>query len=296
MVKRLRMSSERNMLFRFLFIAIFFVLVMDSAHAADDCNPIEIRKLTTPVEPPHVGSTMEFESLVVPEAAEFVVLGDSIARQIYRDGDLANRLGYKSSVLLAGVGDGIQHSLFKMAQAKETLKRLRPRTIFMSIGTNNTWSPSCALKVAFKYHMEMVHDVWPNAKVYVMYIMPRGPFFQLNDKTRNELNSFIELNQRQLSFTLIRFSDDEISCGLSSLGKRPAVTMLASNYSAKFVECGGQFIDKLNQALTDKKGTSIQCSVDVHCENFRDDNVHLSRIGIAKVVNQLSKAMSSSGD
>ncbi len=278
---------------RFLFIAIFIGLAMGSAHAAEDCNPVEIRKLTTPVEPPHVGSTMEFESLVVPEQAEFVVLGDSIARQLYRDGDLANRLGYKSSVLLAGVGDGIQHSLFKMEQAKEKLKKLTPKTIFMSIGTNNTWSPSCALEVAFKYHMDMVHEIWPDAKVYVMYIMPRGPFFQLNDKTRTELNSFIELNQPQLNYTLISSSDDEISCGFSSLGKNPAITKLASNYSANSVECGGQFIDGLNQALTDEKGTSVQCSVDVHCENFRDDNVHLSNIGIAKVVNQLSKTMSS---
>jgi lysophospholipase L1-like esterase len=129
------------------------------------------------------------------------------------------------------------------------VSEISPETIVMILGTNNLKARSkpCAIEAGLTKAIEKLHEIWPQAVIYMFTIPPRGKIFNDFEADRQAVNSFIETMPSQNSYvrTVTGF-DDLIACGMRGTDQMQS---WFPNY----------FPDK--------------------CANYRDDSLHLTSAG-----------------
>lgn len=215
------------------------------------CNSYDIEVSTTPVpeQDPLTLKDARDKMGRIPPSADILLLGDSLARKLTPD--IAKQLFPGKRVWNYGVGgDQTQNVLWRMRDKR--LSSVQPSKIIVFVGTNNlatTKQSGCAIAAGMAAVVTRARELWPNAKVILLPILPRGPDFHFADASRHEAN--------RLSGAL---SVDEVQFTCGGYGKpvRPDV-----NYA-----CSPEEV--------------------LNCPNFEDDNIHLRAQGYTEIVKYIS--------
>ncbi|MBP1860668.1 GDSL-type esterase/lipase family protein [Rhizobium herbae] len=243
--------SFRRSKYAFLvFITLFacFFIGHQPSHAADACDVYETRVVTTPA-PPQWGPTYQrYDAMLAkfPEKADVVLFGDSLAEG-WPTESVSSIFPGKAIGNLGVGGDLIQNSLWRLEQMP--VSKISPETIVMILGTNNLKARSkpCAIEAGLTKTVEKLHEIWPQAVVYMFTIPPRGKVFNDFEADRQEVNSFIEKMPSQTNYVRsVTGFDDVITCG------KRGVDQLQSWFPNYFPDT---------------------------CANFRGDSLHLTAAG-----------------
>lgn len=256
--------------------------------AKEACDRLEVDFLTSPAQPGNKFSFFALERTVVPPSASFVIIGDSIANQIY-EGRMGTLLNAEDTFVLAGGGDGFQNALFRLNYFRSKLETIAPQKVLIVLGTNNMGFSSCAIETAFDGYFNKLKSLWVNSTFYVLPVLPRGDNFIFNEDLV-QYNHFLMTSASRLGYVYISVDNVDLTCGIF---RSPEAENFFDNYGAlTFGEtCGGE-IGKLQQAASNiGSGVSSSCEVKVKlsCDNFLADNVHLSEKGVIKITDLISR-------
>lgn len=137
-----------------------------------------------------------------------VALGDSIMRG-WPAGPLEQALGTR--VLNAAVGgDGSGRVLWKL----DTLdwSRQRPALVFVLVGTNNLRRPPCEVYWGIRAVVRRAHELFPQARVIVSAILPRGPRLLEFDDRITAVNAALREGAAGRDYALFD-AHDRLRCG-----------------------------------------------------------------------------------
>jgi platelet-activating factor acetylhydrolase IB subunit beta/gamma len=149
----------------------------------------------------------------IDENVDIILIGDSLIE------------GWNVKLLLPSVainfgvgGDQTQTVLWRLQDP--VLNRLKPRNAVILLGTNNiaAGNSACAIASGLKDVVIRSQKIWPQAKIWLIEIPPRGDKFASRDDIR------LEINKQLRSFTGVWTInvDDELNCH----GRTPCVNYL----------------------------------------------------------------------
>jgi len=201
-----------------VFSALFLGFFLDDqvAKAGVSCDIYETRVLTTPAPPQWAPAYKNYEAMLakLPEKADVIVFGDSLAEG-WPEESFSTIFPSKAIGNLGVGGEMIQNALWRLDQMP--VSKLLPETIVMILGTNNLKARSkpCAIEEGLTKTVEKLHEIWPQAVIYILTIPPRGNVFNEFEPERQEVNGFIEKMPSQNNYvrTVTGF-DDVITCGM----------------------------------------------------------------------------------
>ncbi len=222
--------------------ALILWLTMIPVVMADDCDPVDLSTVSTPAPP---GTSVELRrhlgQLKSNTPAELLVLGDSLARRWPAIGAIGT-LGSPSTAVYGLESDRIQNLIWRMpaiAAVQPAAKR-----IIIWIGTNNLNEKPCALFFGQQSAVDLAHQLWPEASVVLVGIIPMGP----NQETQR------------------------------------ATRILANDMAMKAQQAGRyRFVDA-SAELTCRRGNPRILSDDLRrakCVFYQTDNIHLDKAGYA---------------
>ena len=243
---------QSNLSRHFILISVtliaFLFLGQQPSHAADACDIYETRVVTTPA-PPQWGPTYKnYDAMLArfPEKADVILFGDSLAEGWPTES--VNSIFPGKAIGNLGVGgDVIQNSLWRLEQMP--VAKISPKAIVMMLGTNNLKARStpCAIKAGLTKTVEKLHEIWPQAIIYMFTIPPRGQIFNDFEPERQEVNAFIETIPSHHNYVrAVSGFDDMITCEMRGTNQ------LQEWFPTYFPDV---------------------------CANFSKDNLHLSRSG-----------------
>jgi lysophospholipase L1-like esterase len=216
-LKNFRAKSLGHPVFSSLvFSALFLGFSLDAqiAKAGEACDIYETRVLTTPAPPQWAPAYKNYEAMLTkfPEKADAILFGDSLAEGWPAD-SFGSIFPGKTIGNLGVGGDMIQNSLWRLEQMP--VSRISPETIVVILGTNNLKARSkpCAIEAGLTRTVEKLHEIWPQAVVYMLTIPPRGNVFNDFEAERQEVNGFIEKMPSHNDYVrTVSGFDDVITC------------------------------------------------------------------------------------
>jgi len=166
---------------------------------------------TTPASPPFPRSYEVYLKqlrLAVDAEVDLILLGDSLAE--FWD----TKMFQPISVVNLGVSaDRTENVLWRLESPEWS--KLRPRAVFIMLGTNNLpHNNPCAVVAGLKRVIERVKSIWPFARVILLEITPRGQGFLEYNSARVEINAAIHNVPGIETVNL----DNEITCGWKEEG------------------------------------------------------------------------------
>ena len=179
---------------------------------------------TTPASPPFPRSYEVYLKqlrLAVDAEVDLILLGDSLAE--FWD----TKMFQPISVVNLGVSaDRTENVLWRLESPEWS--KLRPRAVFIMLGTNNLpYNNSCAVVAGLKRVIERVKSIWPSARVILLEITPRGKGFSEYNSARVEINAAMH---NVLGIETLNV-DNEITCGWKDEGASGACpNYLADNW------------------------------------------------------------------
>jgi lysophospholipase L1-like esterase len=244
----LQSTPSRHFILIVVTLIAFLCLGQQPSHSADSCDVYETRVVTTPA-PPQWGPTYKnYDAMLArfPEKADVILFGDSLAEGWPTES--VNSIFPGKAIGNLGVGgDVIQNSLWRLEQMP--VAKISPKTIVMMLGTNNLKARSkpCAIKAGLTKTVEKLHEIWPQAIIYMFTIPPRGQIFNDFEPERREVNAFIKtITSHDNYVRAVSGFDDMITCEMRGTNQ------LQEWFPAYFPDV---------------------------CANFSRDNLHLSRSG-----------------
>jgi lysophospholipase L1-like esterase len=197
---------------RFISMALAAAFVVfPSIVFAQDCDPWQIKVTTTP-SPAQSAEFVELtEKLLsdVPKKVDVLIVGDSIARRW--PADMLEPLFPGKKIWNFGVGsDRIQNILQRMGDPR--LYAINPEKVVLFAGGNNIGNgdKACAVAAGIDKVVDLIHQLWPNAHVYLLTVPPRGIDFKSNQNQQKALNAALVLNP---NFTTLQINEDKLTCG-----------------------------------------------------------------------------------
>lgn len=285
------------MIKRLVFATLLMPWLVGAALAQDaGCPANHVFAVMTPAPPQAQSSVYDFLNADIAPGADLLLLGDSIANQLAGESDLFEQLGAKQPLRFSGGGDGIQTALYRLQAREDLLRGENPDRILIVLGTNNLAFETCAIELGYKAYFELVKDYWPDAKIYVLPILPRGPYFNTNEDRRQELNSFLANHQTEYGYYFINIKEQELVCGIKRDRPYFNLTDTFKAASEDVKQCGNRSLAELQdlaRGLNPDGSLDVVCtaSASLTCSNYRPDNTHLSPAGIAILADQVAAAM-----
>jgi lysophospholipase L1-like esterase len=141
---------------------------------------------TSPASPPFPRSYEVYLKqllLAVDANVDLILLGDSLAEL------WDTKMFLPNSVVNLGVSaDRTQNVLWRLESTEWS--KLRPRAVFIMLGTNNLPdNQPCAVVAGLTRVIERVKSIWPFARVILLEITPRGERFSEYNNARVEINA-----------------------------------------------------------------------------------------------------------
>lgn len=174
----------------FLAFAIATACGPAQALSADACDVLQIAVATTPVIEQTPGKLKAAKSSArLSGAADLLIIGDSIAANWKQTAptDFPDQ-----AVKVYGVrGERTQELLWRIYNHTPNVS---PKNILLVIGTNNLsdrTSEPCGVSSGIEAAVGAIRKLWPDAKILVMPILPRGEGYMFRDTDRQEVNSFL---------------------------------------------------------------------------------------------------------
>jgi lysophospholipase L1-like esterase len=241
---------------KIILLLIMFVGMPVSLASAQECSQFDVRVATTPI-PPQTAETAESTDKLlaaVPDEEQVIFLGDS---QIERwpDDDIKLFLAGRSFWKFGVRQDKTQNLLWRLDQP-EVKKLKKVRDIVLWVGTNNFQQPACAISAGQREILKKISAAWPDAHVYLVPMLPRGPYFNDYDKGRLEANAELRsLTTDDKRYRYVTIDDKEMTCGVYGLAAG---------------------------AITP---ASLMCMPEAWpgCSKFRSDHLHLTSAGYADI-------------
>jgi lysophospholipase L1-like esterase len=229
---------------------------------AEDCNRLAVQVTTDPVpyQYPH-GLEKAYRLLEnVPASADTILIGDSLVANWPKD--LAAQQFGKSGVWNFAVGGSVtQNTLWQLG--KLDASHLKPARVIVLVGTNNLthdYMPACSIAAGIEKVVLSVHEKWPDAKVHVMGIPPRGIDFRFRDDVRLAVNAEIKAwSHNVANVHYFEVGDSEMTCG------------------------------EYDKALA-ISNASTEAHPKSRCENYADDFGHFHRSGYEVIFSALRKS------
>jgi lysophospholipase L1-like esterase len=148
--------------------------------------------------------------IAVPEAADVLVLGDSIAAAWPRT-LLETTFPGRRVAKIAVSGERVQQTKWKLETGR--FDHLRPRTVILLVGTNNLGrNPACAVSQGILDIVDDVERRWKPEQIVVFGILPRGVAGSFQAGPRSEINATVRNGlavKRGVRFIEL---DDQMSC------------------------------------------------------------------------------------
>ena len=150
------------------------------------------------------------KEIVTPQAAEILLVGDSIAagwpRKMLEAVFPGQRVGK-----IAVSGERVQQTRWKLDSNR--FDHLAPRIVILVVGTNNLGkNPPCAIAEAVLQVVADIDKRWKPDRIFVFGILPRGAGGEFQRPARLEINT--ALKKGLADRAAIRFIDldDKMSC------------------------------------------------------------------------------------
>lgn len=232
-----------------ILLSALLALIGGAGARAEDCDRFAVEVATSPAPYQYPHGLKKAYSLLgsVPGSADTILIGDSLVANWPED--MAARQFKSGPVWNFAVGGSVsQNALWQLGRLKAD--GLKPARILVMIGTNNlTYDsmPACAIAAGIKAVATSAHQKWPESKVHVIGIPPRGTDFHFRDDVRLEVNR--EIKAWSHDFTFLDYFEVD----------------------ASKMTCG-QYDRPVKTAST----TAVSVS---RCENYADDFGHFKRAG-----------------
>jgi platelet-activating factor acetylhydrolase IB subunit beta/gamma len=232
-----------HLLGRIAFAALL-VLLGCSAACADECSGFAVQVATDAVPYQYPRGLQRTAALLskIPARADMILLGDSLVA--FWPQEMAVNQFKTDNIWNIGVGGAeVQNVLWQLKQL--AVPTLRPSRVFVLIGTNNLthdYMPACAIAAGIKSVVTSVHQKWPEARIDVMGIPPRGMDFRFRDKDRLAINAEVEAWSRDLAHLhYFEVDADEMTCGqydrpieVADASATPVAGSRCANYADDF--------------------------------------------------------------
>jgi lysophospholipase L1-like esterase len=233
-------------------LALACVSVSASA-AENSCDPYAIRVATDPVPYQWPHGLRRTDALMAhpPARADIVIIGDSLLANWPED-QIRRQFG-RLSVWNAAIGGAMtQHALWLL----DRLEGAAPKAsrVILLIGTNNLtfdYMPPCAIAAGIRKVAEKALAVWPQARLDLIAVPPRGADFRFRDADRKALNADL-------------------------------AAWAAGRARLRFIE-----IDPAR--LTCAAGAAPQGAKRPSCGNYADDHGHFRRAGYEVIFSALAR-------
>jgi lysophospholipase L1-like esterase len=169
------------------------------------CDPYDELVATTPA-PPTAGyrwKTYDAEYKSIPSGpVDLAIVGDSLA-ELWKV-DMWRPL---HAVNVGVGGDGTQHTLWRLNQP--SWSKMQPRTVLLTIGSNNMAGglKACSIMKGIAFVLERIRLIWPEAKIGVLAIPPRGP-----DNIHNDVRTEVNYSLTKLPGITVFNIENELLC------------------------------------------------------------------------------------
>lgn len=127
----------------------------------------------------------------IDPSSNVVFVGDSLV-QFWPDEKMRSA-ARSSKVFNFGVGlDRTQHVLWRLDA--DQLDRLRPRSVYVLVGTNNLRAGDtvCAIASGIEAVLNRIKELWPRSHQTVILIPPRGDDFRYRNEDRLQINAIVK--------------------------------------------------------------------------------------------------------
>lgn len=175
--------------------------------AAEECQSTSY-ETTTPAARTNEQRVARHEKIKAkfPHAADFVFLGDSIARRFTKR-FYPDELKTKRVLNLGVGGDKTQNVLWRLNDLP--LKDIEPKAVFIILGTNNfrDMDSPCDIYIGIEAVVKKVKISWPRASIIVSQLLPRGKNFAFRLADRKELNRLIEAGQTHNGYKILKIDE-----------------------------------------------------------------------------------------
>ena len=181
-----------------LCIAAALIVASTMSSRAEDggdgqgCPRADLIVTTTPAPAQAAARVRDHLALkaALPPAADVVMIGDSLVRGW--ELQWAGAAFAEARIWNLGIGgDKVQNVLWRLRDLP--LSSLRPRRVVLLAGTNNLASDNqaCAIAAGIAEIVRTIATAWPDARLDVIGIPPRGDAFSSRNATRLEANRLI---------------------------------------------------------------------------------------------------------
>lgn len=225
------------------FFSLLGILCTMTAHAfGSGCDVTTLPLLTTPAQ--NV-STVEYKRWLEEKEqslAEILLIGDSMMRRWPAD---LTEQAFGRKVANYGIdGDRLQNVLARLSEIRAL--QPSPRLVVLWVGTNNVAGRDvpCVVAMGISHLIADVRSLWPEARLLVLDIFPRGKELLEFQVARNVVNSALYAGQMTGGYRLLSFGDD-LLCSRTKFG-------------------------------ASKKSIQLENPNSFSCSNFQADNIHLS--------------------
>ena len=229
--------------------SIVFYAILAGGALASDCSYYSTQIATTPIPPQIPESLGQSIGLLsrIPNRQDLVFVGDSLLSGWSEDVPASPGLFFNFSV----GNDKTQNVLWRLAH--KNVSQLAPKRVVILVGTNNFNDPGmepCGIAAGIKRVVIDVEMMWPAAKLFVVGILPRGPDFQLFNAARKEINDDIrEATYGRDNVKFVQVDEEKLTCGGIKSRPLPSMAMICAPSDV------------------------------FRCENYKNDNLHLSSGG-----------------
>lgn len=112
-----------------------------------------------------------------------------------------------------GVGrDRIQNTLWFIEHERERLRKIKPRSIIVLVGTNNIYlDKPCGVMESYRKLFDEIRSLWPGSRIFSIHILPRGEQMKGAAENIGYVNSELRRRSKELGIRTIDAS--EIACG-----------------------------------------------------------------------------------
>lgn len=182
-----------------------------SLAASCDQESVEIAK-TAIIEQSPARLSEAKKMAMVEGRADVLIIGDSIARRWEKT--QASDFDGMSVVNMGIGGERTQELRWRLGQLPPKVK---PTRIILFIGTNNLRDQAisdCAIAAGISSAAEDIRALWPNARLFIVPVLPRGPGFGFRDSDRRSINRTLSVTVA--GATLVEIDEKALTCGWST--------------------------------------------------------------------------------
>lgn len=228
--------------------------LLSKAGAQETCSPDAVEMVKAPIASHVLYGITNGRRLAnnAPDNVDMIFIGDSILEgwNKFIEADFPNLSIWNFSV----GSDRTQNVLWRFSILDKYPKN--PKAIVLLIGTNNfaNWMPSCAINAGIDEIISNIDSRWPNSHLFIIDILPRGADFKQYEEERVAVNLHLEnVATSSGKITHINLDSTSFTCN----GGIPVGTVFNSY-------------------------TGVSSKV-LRCNNYKDDNVHLTEDGYSKL-------------